>query len=162
LLIGNLIIDTLPILGHSPNLLRVKQHPDTRRDAWQAMGKGVRGYCPACAKGRMFRTYLKVNDLCPNCGEELFHHRADDAPPYLTILVVGHIVGSLMLLAEEFWSDAPIWLHMLIWPTLALVLSLWLLPIVKGGLIAYQWALRMHGFDSGEAPLAQGPGSPAA
>jgi uncharacterized protein (DUF983 family) len=103
----------------------------------------------------MFRAYLKVNDVCPQCGEELFHQRADDAPPYLTILVVGHVVGSLMLLAEEFWPDAPIWLHAMIWPTLALILSLWLLPMMKGGLIAYQWALRMHGF--GEAPVEPGP-----
>jgi uncharacterized protein (DUF983 family) len=132
------------------------------RNAWQAIGKGLRGTCPACGKGRMFRAYLKVNHVCPHCGEEFFHHRADDAPPYLTILIVGHIVGSLMLLAEEFWPDAPIWLHAMIWPTLALILSLWLLPITKGGFIAYQWAMRMHGFEGAHAPLDQGPGSPTA
>jgi uncharacterized protein (DUF983 family) len=86
--------------------------------------------------------------------------RANIAPPYLTILIVGHIVGSLMLLVENFWPNAPLWLHAMIWPTLALILSLWLLPIAKGGLIAYQWALGMHGFDGAEAPpLDQGPGS---
>ncbi|HUZ90482.1 MAG TPA: DUF983 domain-containing protein [Methylocella sp.] len=129
----------------------------TPRNAWQAIGKGLRGCCPACGgAGTMFRAYLKVNDVCPSCGEELFHQRADDAPPYVTIVVVGHIVGTLMLLTEEFWPDAPIWLHAMIWPTLALILSLWLLPVFKGGLIAYQWALRMHGFDGSEVPLDQG------
>jgi uncharacterized protein (DUF983 family) len=124
-----------------------EQRASTRRHAWPAIAKGLRGLCPACGKGHMFRAYLKVNDVCPECGEEFFHQRADDAPPYLTILVVGHIVGSLMLLTETFWPDAPIWLHAMIWPTLALLLSLWFLPVFKGGLIAYQWALRMHGFD---------------
>ncbi len=36
---------------------------------------------------------------------------------------------------------------MIVWPAVAILLSLWLLPLVKGALIAYQWALRMHGFD---------------
>ena len=133
---------------------------DTSRNVWQAIGRGLHGTCPACGKGRMFRAYLKVNDICPHCGEELHHHRADDAPPYLTILVVGHIVGSLMLMTETYWPDAPIWLHAMIWPTLALILSLWLLPKFKGGLIAYQWALRMHGFDGKQVQLDQNQASP--
>jgi uncharacterized protein (DUF983 family) len=118
------------------------------RDVWAALAAGFRGRCPACGQGKIFHAYLKVNDACPECGEELHHHRADDAPPYFTLVVTGHVVGSLMLIAEEFWPDAPLWLHMLTWPTLALVLSLWLLPIMKGGLIAYQWAMRMHGFET--------------
>lgn len=138
-----------------PSTAHERRGVEPSRDAWKASGRGLRGRCPSCGEGRMFRAYLKVNDVCPQCGEELFHQRADDAPPYLTILVVGHVVGSLMLLAEEFWPDAPIWLHAMIWPTLALILSLWLLPMMKGGLIAYQWALRMHGF--GEAPIDPGP-----
>jgi uncharacterized protein (DUF983 family) len=118
------------------------------RDARRAIRQGLLGKCPACGTGRMFRAYLKVNDACPACGEELHHHRADDAPPYFTILVVGHVIGALILSVEEFWPDAPIWLHALVWPTLVLVLSLWLLPLFKGALVAYQWALRMHGFET--------------
>lgn len=118
-----------------------------KRDVWRAVRRGFRGLCPACGEGKMFRAYLKVSDTCPSCGEELHHHRADDAPPYFTLLITGHVVGSLLLLADTLWPDAPLWLHMALWPTLALVMSLWLLPIVKGGLIANQWALRMHGFD---------------
>jgi uncharacterized protein (DUF983 family) len=119
-----------------------------RRDPWQAISKGLRGLCPACGQGKIFRSYLKVNDTCPNCGEELHHHRADDAPPYFTIFVVGHIIGTLMVLAEKIVPDAPIWAHALVWPGLTLILSLWMLPLFKGALIAYQWALRMHGFET--------------
>ena len=117
------------------------------RPAWPAIWRGMKGQCPACGEGRIFRAYLKVNDACPSCGTELHHHRADDAPPYLTIFVVGHIVGGLMLWFETVNDSAPIWIHLLVWPTLALILCLWLLPVLKGGLIAYQWALRMHGFE---------------
>jgi uncharacterized protein (DUF983 family) len=117
------------------------------RDRWQAIKRGFNLRCPNCGKGHLFRAYLKVADTCPVCGEELFHQRADDAPPYLTILVVGHIIGALMLTVEEINDTLPLWIHALVWPTLTLGLSLTLLPRFKGALIAYQWALRMHGFE---------------
>lgn len=122
------------------------------RDVWQSLKRGALGKCPACGKGNIFNRYLKVNDRCPSCGEELFHHRADDAPPYVTILVVGHIVGTGMLATESFAPELPILYHAIIWPVVTLGLSLWLLPVFKGALIALQWALRMHGFESAGAP----------
>jgi uncharacterized protein (DUF983 family) len=129
--------------------------PTAARDSRRAVVAGLRGRCPACGTGRMFGAYLKVNDSCPACGEELHHHRADDAPPYFTILVVAHVIGALILLVEQFWPGSPIWLHALVWPTLVLVLSLWLLPLFKGALVAYQWALRMHGFETAGTPRAR-------
>jgi uncharacterized protein (DUF983 family) len=48
-------------------------------------------------------------------------------------------------------------LRSMIWPTLTLMLSLWILPVMKDSLIAYQWALRRHGFEnSGRAEGAIG------
>ncbi|RFB80669.1 DUF983 domain-containing protein [Methylovirgula sp. 4M-Z18] len=121
-----------------------------KRDVWLAMKRGFLGHCPHCGEGRIFSSYLKVNPTCPHCGEELHHHRADDAPPYITIFIVGHIVVGLMLAAEQVYDDSPIWLNVLVWPLLSVILSLAILPRVKGALIAYQWALRMHGFDKAD------------
>lgn len=115
-----------------------------------SMLRGFKLKCPACGEGRMFGAYLKVNDVCPKCGEELHHHRADDAPPYFTILIVAHIVGAGILWLEQTYAP-PTWVHWMIWGPLLLVLSLGLLPRIKGALIGLQWALRMHGFG--------GPGS---
>jgi uncharacterized protein (DUF983 family) len=98
----------------------------------------------------MFRAYLKVVDSCPVCGEDLHHQRADDAPPYITMLVVGHIVVGGVLAAEEAWPKSPMWLGAIVWIWLTFVLSLLLLPRVKGALVGYQWALRMHGFGGPE------------
>ena len=123
------------------------------RSSWQAMGRGLRGRCPACGEGRILRGYLGVNEVCPACKEELHHHRADDFPPYITIFVVGHILGALMLAVDDIWPDLPIVFHYVTWPVLCILLSLWLLPVFKGALIAYQWALRMHGFETAHAAL---------
>lgn len=115
----------------------------------RAMLRGARLKCPSCGKGRMFTGYLRVVDECGVCGEALHHHRADDAPPYFTIFVVGHIIISL-LMAVELAYEPPVWLHLLIWFPMTIVLSLVLLPAIKGAIVGLQWALRMHGFGGDE------------
>jgi uncharacterized protein (DUF983 family) len=126
----------------------VKQNETAPRDWRAALKTGFRMRCPACGEGHMFYRFLKVSDCCPHCGEELHHHRADDAPPYFTILVVAHVIGALMLFVEEHNDALDIRIHMVLWPVLTLLLVFWLLPRFKGALVAYQWALRMHGFET--------------
>jgi uncharacterized protein (DUF983 family) len=112
----------------------------------EALKRGLRGLCPACGNGRIFRAFLKVDDHCPACGEELHHHRADDFPAYIVILIVGHIVVPLILAVETHFA-APYWLHMVLWPAMVVVLVLLLLQPVKGAIVALQWAMGMHGFE---------------
>ena len=116
------------------------------RSIGTAMRRGFAQRCPACGEGALFHGYLKVNERCPACDEELWHHRADDAPPYMVITIVGHIVVPALLAVEMAWHP-PEWVHLAIWLPLCLILCLTLLPPVKGALIGYQWAMRMHGFD---------------
>ncbi len=117
-----------------------------KRDTGQAIKRGFFGHCPNCGKGHIFRAYLKVQDRCEVCGEELHHHRADDAPPYVTILIVAHVIGFLMVGVLSTWANIPMWLNATLWPAIVIGLSLLLLPRIKGALIALQWAQRMHGF----------------
>ncbi len=121
-----------------------------QRDLGLAMRRGFLGRCPRCDEGPLFRAYLKVADVCPHCGEDFSHQRADDAPPYITMLVVGHFIVAGILAADEIWPDAPMLLSGLFWAALTIVASLLLLPRVKGALVGYQWALRMHGFGGPE------------
>jgi uncharacterized protein (DUF983 family) len=123
---------------------------EKRRPVGLAMRRGFLGRCPNCGKGPMFRAYLKVVDACPVCGEELYHHRADDAPAYFTILIVGHFTVAGVLATEFVAPDSPFWVPSLFWSILALVSSLWLLPRIKGALVGLQWANRMHGFGGPE------------
>jgi uncharacterized protein (DUF983 family) len=129
--------------------LAERKQSGAERSIGTSIGRGLFGRCPQCGKGRIFRAYLTVSEHCAVCGEALHHQRADDAPPYVTILIVGHVIVGLMLLVETINDSAPLWIHMAVWPTLAVLLSLFLLPSIKGALIGYQWALKMHGF--GEA-----------
>lgn len=120
------------------------------RSLGQAMRRGLTQCCPACGQGNLYKGYLKVADACDACGEELHHQRADDAPPYVTMTVVGHVVGAGVMMVENLYAPS-FWVHAVIWGPLTLGLSLWLLPRVKGSLVGLQWAFRMHGF-SGQDP----------
>jgi len=110
-----------------------------------AMMRGWRRRCPNCGAGPMLRGYLKVRDTCPVCGEALHHQRADDGPAYLTILIVGHVVAPLILFAFVKWRPDPLILAS-VFSVATVALSLYLLPRLKGALVAVQWAKRMHGF----------------
>jgi uncharacterized protein (DUF983 family) len=109
------------------------------------MWRGFQKRCPACGEGQLLSRYIKVNDHCPDCGEDLHHQKADDAPPYFTIMAVGHTVVPALLALEIGWHP-PVWLHAVIWLPLACLLTYDLLPRFKGLTIGLQWALRMHGF----------------
>lgn len=112
----------------------------------RSMLRGAGGRCPACGSGKVFGQYLKVADQCDQCSEELHHHRADDAPPYFTIFIVGHILIPLALVVERLWRP-EMYIHMALWLPLALAMTLLLLPVIKGAVVGLQWSLRMHGFE---------------
>lgn len=115
------------------------------RPVWPAMRRGFFCRCPHCGEGRLFGKFLKVVPECAACGTELHHHRADDMPAYIVMFIVGHVVVSA-LLAAEMEANWPTWVHVALWPSLALVMSFALIQPVKGAIVGLQWALRMHGF----------------
>jgi uncharacterized protein (DUF983 family) len=117
-----------------------------KRDVWTALKRGLRGRCPRCGQGKLFRAFLKVDDHCSVCQLDFTPHRADDLPAYLVIVIVGHIVVPTILWIETDYSPS-LALQLSIYLPLTLILSLALLQPVKGAVVAIQWALRMHGFD---------------
>jgi len=130
------------------------------RSVGQAVWRGMKLRCPHCGKGHLFRSYLKVVDKCEVCGEELYHHRADDMPPYIAILIVGHLIVGLML-ELEFHADIAPWIYMVTMLPLAVILPLAMLPSIKGAVVGLQWANRMYGFDPAHRAAAPAlPGYP--
>jgi len=106
--------------------------------------RGLAGRCPNCGQGSLFARYLKVNAVCEGCGLVLGEFRADDAPPYFTMLIVGHIIVPGMLLLEQIQHPAA-WVQAALWLPLTLIMTLALLPRIKGAVIGFQWAQRIRG-----------------
>ncbi len=111
------------------------------RSAALSIRRGLVGRCPNCGRGRLFRGYLAQVDRCAECGEPWGEIRADDAPPWLTIFVVAHLMVPLVL-AMVRYSDLPDWLMSAILASAGLALCLLILPRAKGLFIAAIWAWR--------------------
>jgi uncharacterized protein (DUF983 family) len=122
--------------------------------------RGLRGRCPYCGEGHIFGRFLKVRDACEVCGEEFHHHRADDFPAYLVIVLVGHLVVPLVLHVEMTYEPAY-WIHAVLWLPLTLALTLALIQPMKGLVIAMQWRAGMHGFEQAKR-LREAAAAPAA
>lgn len=110
-----------------------------------AILRGLQRRCPNCGEGVLFHGYLKVVDSCAVCSEDLHHHRADDGPAYLTILIVAHILGFLMHFVWVHLRPDPFVMATVL-TIFCVALSLYLLPRLKGMIVGIQWARRMHGF----------------
>lgn len=111
--------------------------------------RGARGVCPACGEGHIFSRLLTTRPTCEACGEELFHHRADDLPAYLNILATGHVVVGLMMVVMT-WEILPIWILTGLTVAIAIAVAVTFMRPLKGMVVAAQWALGMHGFGGHE------------
>lgn len=112
----------------------------TERSFLQGLIRGFRHRCPNCGEGRLFTRYLKVRPECEVCGHENGRYRADDAPPYFTIFIVGHLVIAPLLLFPWIWEANPVLVVGTVLPLLA-ALTLALLPAVKGAVVGIHWAI---------------------
>ncbi len=118
-----------------------------KRDFKLGMKRGVVRTCPNCGKGKLFCGYLKVKSVCDHCDHFNGGYRADDAAPYFTILLVGHLVIAPMLTLCFIGTWSLGWLYALMFPLIA-VATLIMLPFVKGAVIGALWSLNRGEKDS--------------
>ncbi|MBO6519519.1 MAG: DUF983 domain-containing protein [Rhodospirillales bacterium] len=112
----------------------------------ETIGLGFAGRCPRCGQGRIFRGRLEIVDECPVCGLVLSEHDAGD----------GAVVPALLILVTlavwvEFKYEPALWVHIVLWGPIGTLLTLWLLPRLKGIGVALQ-----HKHRSTEVPTKPG------
>jgi len=96
--------------------------------------RGMRGLCPRCGKAPIFDGYLKVQEVCAHCAAPLGAMPADDAPPYVAMLVMVHVIGFVVVMIFRFGLSP----NMMTYGFLLLLLigvCLIVLRIAKGGVI---------------------------
>jgi len=114
---------------------------EPKRDVWLAARRGLRLSCPACGHGRLMAGYLRQAEGCFHCGERTGDIRADDAPAWATILLVGHLISPVFFVFATPKSDAT-WLPFVVIAALVIGLTLLLLPRMKGLFVGLIWASR--------------------
>lgn len=99
---------------------------------------GLRGRCPRCGEGALIAGLLSVKPKCSVCGLDNSFADSGDGPAVFVILIIGFIVVGLALWLEVNYSPA-LWVHLMLWIPLATALSLILLRMLKGLMIALQY-----------------------
>jgi uncharacterized protein (DUF983 family) len=102
---------------------------------------GLRGRCPRCGEGRLFKGFLTLADRCEACGLDYAFSDAGDGPAVFIVMIVGFIVVGLALFVE-FTFYPPYWVHAVLWIPLVLILAIGLLRPLKGFMIAQQYRHR--------------------
>lgn len=124
-----------------------REQPHSRREQLKfgtILWRALQTRCPNCGNGKLFVSYLKPIEACQSCGEKFGQIRSDDAAPWLTILIVGHIAVPIIFAAERH-SAWPEWVSMTVWPSFAVLLSLLVLPRAKAICLSIIWKTQAPG-----------------
>ena len=115
-------------------------HETTPAPAWRPVIRGLRHRCPQCGQGRLYARYLKQTATCSHCGARIGGIRAEDGPPWLTVLILGPFLAGLTFISarQESW---PLWLTLPALSLLAIAAILILLPRIKGAIIGLLWSM---------------------
>jgi uncharacterized protein (DUF983 family) len=102
------------------------------------IARGLRGRCPRCGEGRLFRGFLQLRPRCESCGLDFNFADAGDGPAVFVILLGGAIVVCAALITEVVYQP-PYWVHAMLWLPLILLVTLAPLRPIKGLMIALQY-----------------------
>jgi uncharacterized protein (DUF983 family) len=102
--------------------------------------RGFRGACPACGKGKLFRSYLFQNESCSVCHEDYSSIHADDGPAWFVMVITGAIVVTVAM-PLAIHEVIPDWAVIALLIVLTFAVALMILPRVKGIFIAILWRL---------------------
>ena len=98
----------------------------------------LKGRCPRCGEGRLFRYFIQIEPTCSRCGLDLARFDQGDGPAFFALSVVSLVVVGGAFVAELAVSP-PFWLHALLWVPLAVILTPLSLRLFKAWLISEQF-----------------------
>lgn len=101
----------------------------------------LRGLCPRCGGRTLFAGMVRFAPHCRMCGLDFASFNVGDGPAAFLIFIVGGIVTALAI-AVELGLSPPWWWHVLLWLPLTAGLTIGLLRIGKGLLLALEYRHR--------------------
>ena len=100
---------------------------------------GLTGHCPRCDARTLFAGWVRFADRCSNCGLDFRGFNVGDGAAAFLILVLGAITAAAAIIVELKFSP-PFWLHIILWPPIVLVLTIFSLRASKGVLLALEFS----------------------
>jgi len=99
---------------------------------------GLKGRCPVCAEGRLFKGFLEFSPRCEACHADFSKEDAGDGPAVFVIFIVGIFIVP-MALGFSMILNAPMWLTLIIWIPIIIIVCLILLRLLRGVMFNLQW-----------------------
>ncbi|WP_196259525.1 DUF983 domain-containing protein [Pelagibacterium limicola] len=99
---------------------------------------GLRGRCPRCGEGHLFKGYLNLAKRCESCGLDFGFADSGDGPAVLIMFPVGTIIVALWLITDALWHW-PALVHLMVWLPMTVILSMLFLRPFKGALVNLQY-----------------------
>lgn len=103
-----------------------------------AVSTGLRGRCPRCGYGRLFKGFLKLAPSCSNCGLDYAFVDTGDGPAFF-VSFLASILGVALALFIDVVYEPSIWVDIAIALPVTALICLGTLRPIKGLLIALQY-----------------------
>jgi uncharacterized protein (DUF983 family) len=102
------------------------------------MMAALQGLCPRCGARTLFASLAGFAPRCRACGLDFASFNVGDGPAAFLIFIVGGIVVGLAIMVQLKFSP-PWWVHVLLWVPLTAILTIGLLRVAKGLLLALEY-----------------------
>ncbi len=103
------------------------------------LGRALARRCPACAQGRLFRSFLRLHRACPACGWLIEREPGAVTGPMYVVAILTQLFAALLLGLSWLLVDwSPALLLAVGLPVIALF-SLLMLPVAKGMWVALDY-----------------------
>ncbi len=111
--------------------------PDLR-DLPSLFSVGVKGRCPRCGEGALFKGFLALEQRCDACGLDYGFVESGDGPAAFIMMIAGAVVLGSALITDAYY-EPPLLILAAIFLPLMLIVCLGLMRPAKGLLIASQY-----------------------
>lgn len=102
------------------------------------MQVGIRGRCPRCGKGSLFKGFLTLRKSCSHCGLDYGFADPADGPAFF-VICFGCVPSVVFALWLEVAYTAPYWVHLVTSLPVMLLTCVPPLRPLKGWLVASQY-----------------------
>jgi uncharacterized protein (DUF983 family) len=106
--------------------------------------KSLNCKCPKCGQGRLYHDglfNLTLRQSCASCGLDLGKNDSADGPAVFLIFVLGALLVPAALIFDAA-VDPPLWVHAVLWGTVALGITVGSLKPLKSLVIGIQYRHR--------------------
>ncbi len=125
------------LISFSPGFTSIEVTIDMSHSTFKTILYGIRGRCPECHKGKLFKGFISLDKRCSVCGLDYEFADSGDGPAIFIMFIVGFVIVAAAIWTEIAFRP-PYWVHAVLWVPGILILSAGLLRPFKGLLIALQ------------------------